>query len=171
MRLASVDLTDGKNPSLITLSVPLSSAPNGLLFYWTVSLYKNKHVYTTRNCKESGQKWQDHWLQAFYALDVPENVSKSIELIAFRTDTNWRFDCCISKREVSAVKESIQKPLRCTCGYHALLNTQLIAMYNDTVRQSKLLNLINRILLKSQKSPIRTKSMHGVIIRSSSRYW
>ena len=170
MRLASIDLTDGRNPSLITLSIPVSSVPNGLLFFWTVSLYKNKHEYTTRNCKESGQKWQDHWLQAFYALDVPENASKSIELVAFRTDTNWRFDCCVSKKEVSSIKESIQKPLRCTCGYHALLNTQLIAMYNDATRQSKLTNLLNRILLNSQKSPIRRKSMHGIIIRSSSGY-
>lgn len=141
-----MDLTDSMNKHLLNISIPVTERPNGIMFSWTVSLYRNNHIYSTKLSVDNKQKWQDHWLQAFYALHETERVEGCIELIAYMSDTNWRFDCCLRKQDVNSVKSSMMKPLQCSCGFHLLMSPSLIGMYNDLLRNQKMSAMIERIV-------------------------
>lgn len=146
LRLTTVDLTGGRNNPLTEVTVPISHPPNGLLFSWTVALYHHHHEYSTRAELVRTEDWEDHWLQAFYALSGLEAAQKEVHLIALMRDTNWRFAaCCAKDAAYQKVKMGAFKPLTCSCGFHALLNTGLMSMYQNRGRNEVLENAVQRV--------------------------
>ena len=67
------------------------------------------------------------------------------------SDSNWRFDCCWKKEKVNEVKAEMMKPLQCTCGYHVLLSTGLMGMYNDEVRNRRMMKGLERMAESLQR--------------------
>ena len=61
-----MDLTDTSNQRLLLRSIPVRSAPNGLLFGWDLALYRGRQHYSTLDV--APDDWEDHWLQAFCPL-------------------------------------------------------------------------------------------------------
>ena len=89
------------------------------------------------------EDWEDHWLQAFYALPGLEAAQKEVFLIALMRDTNWRFAaCCAKDAEYQKEKMETFKPLACSCGFHALMNAGLMSMYQNRERNGVLENLV-----------------------------
>lgn len=154
VRFTTVDLTDTTNKHLLNISIPITSCPNGLLFSWTVFLYGDKHTYSTTPSAENKQKWQDHWLQAYYGLPNTVDLKECVELVGYMSDTNWKFDCCARKNDVNRVKSGMMKPLQCSCGFHLLMSPSLIGMYNDSIRNQKLSLMMDRILSHSPSGMI-----------------
>ena len=157
VRFTTVDLTDTMNKHLINLSIPLTSCPNGLLFSWTVSLYGNRHTYSTTSSSNNNQVWQDHWLQAYYALPNTNGLKESIELVGYMSDTNWKFDCCGREKDIPAVKSGMMTHLQCTCGFHLLMSPNVIGMYNDVIRNQKLTSMLDRIRSQSPTGDSNSK--------------
>ena len=149
VRFTTVDLTDTTNKHLLNISIPITSCPNGLLFSWTVFLYGNKHVYSTTPSVENKQKWQDHWLQAYYTLPNTDDLKEYVELVGYMSDTNWKFDYCARKSDVNLVKSEMMKPLQCSCAFHLLMSPSMIGMYNDSIRNQKLSLMMDRIISHS----------------------
>lgn len=87
-----MDLTDTSNQRLLLRSIPVRSAPNGLLFGWDLALYRGRQHYSTLDVAPSD--WEDHWLQAFCPLYDLEAAERTVFLVALLRDTNWRFDAC-----------------------------------------------------------------------------
>lgn len=87
-----MDLTDSSNQRLLIRSIPVRSAPNGLLFGWDLALYRGRQHYSTLDVAPAD--WEDHWLQAFCPLYDLEAADQSVCLVALLRDTNWKFDAC-----------------------------------------------------------------------------
>ena len=46
---------------------------------------------------------------------------------------------------MNEIKAEMMKPLQCVCGYHVLLNTGLMGMYNDEVRNRRMIKGLERM--------------------------
>lgn len=147
-----MNLAGGRNNPLTEVTIPITAPPNGLLFSWRVALYRSQFQYSTHCAHTRPEDWQDHWLQAFYALHGLEKAQREVHLVALMRDTNWRFEACVQKdAEYQRAKMSTFKPLGCCCGFHALMSTALMALYQNERRNRAVDTLIRSVVSRSAR--------------------
>ena len=167
-----MDLTDVSNSHLRVLSIPVRSAPNGLLFGWNLSLYRDHQHYSTLDIAPND--WEDHWLQAFCPLYDLETADREVILVALIRDTNWKFDACTRSEGILAVPllthrisagedanverndlwECEKEFIVGVCGFHLLMNPGQMGLYNDSIRNQRLEQRLDRILHTPDFAPV-----------------
>ena len=112
-----------------------------------MALYNNRFHYSTHCSHTRPEDWQDHWLQAFYALHGLAAAQHKVHLVALMRDTNWRFEACARKdAEYQRMKMGTFKPLGCSCGFHALMSTGLMALYQNESRNRAVGTLVRSLV-------------------------